>query len=508
MLRTSRRLLCTAENAGSLGAYGKRGTRGSGKSLMGSKLRGQGALSKEDKAAMAAGDLGQDGDHDIDDTLEAGDVLMEVLAEDFRHRRTVEYDRKEDDTGEVITDAERQRQAAEEAKASLPPPRGPRLAQRAYLSHPGVGSGNQYQRQQMAARQKLEAAESAAFNYAMPAEAKAQREHDRRSRARLREHDVIENRIQEAMATGAFDDLPGRGKPLPVNDNVFEAISGEAMAHRILKNAGCAPGWVELGKDIRQMKLNMRANLALGWSDCAPVWPPPPEPVSPLPAEEKASSIDVKVAPKAAGGGWRAYQVPGPLQQATRDDELNGVRHGEDASQASEAPNTAATGATREASTNVPSPAPSDTPSEAQPEAAAEAAAQELAHAVRVAAERGPCPTEWREVLDTFGEEVRSVNKSIDSYNLSVPASWMGVQRLNLSKELERALREAPQRATSLKTERRAKLARGNLGGGTRNGTDGGVRLSVGGTAPEFALHSGPTFPSVFDAVRAALFSR
>mmetsp|Transcript_76730 Transcript_76730/g.152109 ORF Transcript_76730/g.152109 Transcript_76730/m.152109 type:complete len:82 (+) Transcript_76730:312-557(+) len=79
----------------------------------------------------------------------------------------------------------------------------------------------------------------------MPEEAKRQREHERRSRARLREHDVIENRIQEAMVAGAFDNLPGAGKPLNREENVFEAMSGEALAHRVLKNAGCAPGRVE-----------------------------------------------------------------------------------------------------------------------------------------------------------------------------------------------------------------------------------------------------------------------
>ena len=95
---------------------------------------------------------------------------------------------------------------------------------------------------QAAQRQRLEAAEAHAFDYRLPNEVKRQREHERRSRARLRSHDVIENRIQEAMASGAFDDLPGAGKPLQREENVFEAMSGDALAHRVLKNAGIAPG--------------------------------------------------------------------------------------------------------------------------------------------------------------------------------------------------------------------------------------------------------------------------
>ena len=42
----------------------------------------------------------------------------------------------------------------------------------------------------------------------------------------------------QAMASGAFDDLPGMGKPLQHEENVWESMAGEAMAHRILKNAG------------------------------------------------------------------------------------------------------------------------------------------------------------------------------------------------------------------------------------------------------------------------------
>ena len=37
----------------------------------------------------------------------------------------------------------------------------------------------------------------------------------------------------------------GAGKPLAPTENAFEAMSGDALAHRILKNAGCAPAWVE-----------------------------------------------------------------------------------------------------------------------------------------------------------------------------------------------------------------------------------------------------------------------
>ena len=68
------------------------------------------------------------------------------------------------------------------------------------------------------------------------------------SRQRVRES-LVERRIQGAMADGSFDDLPHRGRRLPLED---DAAAGEwAMAHRMLKNAGVAPLWIEADKDVR-----------------------------------------------------------------------------------------------------------------------------------------------------------------------------------------------------------------------------------------------------------------
>jgi hypothetical protein len=60
---------------------------------------------------------------------------------------------------------------------------------------------------------------------------------------------LAEARIQQALETGAFDDLPGAGKPLPLEE---EALVREELrvAHRLLKNAGFIPPAVQLRKDI------------------------------------------------------------------------------------------------------------------------------------------------------------------------------------------------------------------------------------------------------------------
>jgi hypothetical protein len=58
-----------------------------------------------------------------------------------------------------------------------------------------------------------------------------------------------EQAIREAQARGDFDNLPGAGQPLDLHDNVFAAEWQSAF--RMAKNAGAAPLWVELEKEIR-----------------------------------------------------------------------------------------------------------------------------------------------------------------------------------------------------------------------------------------------------------------
>ncbi|MFO7173043.1 MAG: DUF1992 domain-containing protein [Bacillota bacterium] len=60
--------------------------------------------------------------------------------------------------------------------------------------------------------------------------------------------DWVEEQIQEAMARGDFDNLPGKGKPLDLTENPFEK---DWLVHHILKNASVAPEWIELRREIQ-----------------------------------------------------------------------------------------------------------------------------------------------------------------------------------------------------------------------------------------------------------------
>lgn len=51
---------------------------------------------------------------------------------------------------------------------------------------------------------------------------------------------IAERRIEESMAKGDFDDLPGRGRPLELEDDSH--VPPELrMAYKVLRNAGCVP---------------------------------------------------------------------------------------------------------------------------------------------------------------------------------------------------------------------------------------------------------------------------
>ncbi|HKI49464.1 MAG TPA: DnaJ family domain-containing protein [Desulfobacteria bacterium] len=64
---------------------------------------------------------------------------------------------------------------------------------------------------------------------------------------------IIEKKIQDAQENGDFDDLPGKGKPITLEDdrNIPEELR---LTYKILKNADCLPPELELRKEIRTME--------------------------------------------------------------------------------------------------------------------------------------------------------------------------------------------------------------------------------------------------------------
>jgi hypothetical protein len=64
---------------------------------------------------------------------------------------------------------------------------------------------------------------------------------------------IAEQRIEEAMKRGEFDNLPGKGKPLNLDEDMT-VPEHMRMANRIMKNAGVAPPEVSLRKEMNNLK--------------------------------------------------------------------------------------------------------------------------------------------------------------------------------------------------------------------------------------------------------------
>ena len=85
---------------------------------------------------------------------------------------------------------------------------------------------------------------------------------------------LVEERIRKAQEEGLFDNLPGKGKPLKLEDD--SSIPEDLrLTYKILKNSNCLPVEMELRKEIfslRQLldaaidpevRLNIRRKLNL-----------------------------------------------------------------------------------------------------------------------------------------------------------------------------------------------------------------------------------------------------
>ena len=64
---------------------------------------------------------------------------------------------------------------------------------------------------------------------------------------------IIEKRILEAQKKGEFDDLPGTGEPISIEDD-SHVPEDLRLTYKILKNANCVPPEIQLRKDIRKME--------------------------------------------------------------------------------------------------------------------------------------------------------------------------------------------------------------------------------------------------------------
>lgn len=69
---------------------------------------------------------------------------------------------------------------------------------------------------------------------------------------------MIESRIQEAMAAGAFENLAGAGRPLPARPE--ERLAGDNwLGFKVLQNGGLLPAWLDLAREIEALGAEVEA---------------------------------------------------------------------------------------------------------------------------------------------------------------------------------------------------------------------------------------------------------
>lgn len=69
---------------------------------------------------------------------------------------------------------------------------------------------------------------------------------------------AVDKQIREAEERGEFDNLPGRGRPLHLED--WDADWG--IAYHVLKQAGETLPWIALGRDIEAAQARLRGMLS------------------------------------------------------------------------------------------------------------------------------------------------------------------------------------------------------------------------------------------------------
>lgn len=77
----------------------------------------------------------------------------------------------------------------------------------------------------------------------------------------IKQHDLIGVLMAKAVEQGEFDNLEGAGKPLDLDENPFSPAELH-MVHKILKDHGYAPYWIEINKEINDLQANLAKEVA------------------------------------------------------------------------------------------------------------------------------------------------------------------------------------------------------------------------------------------------------
>ena len=73
---------------------------------------------------------------------------------------------------------------------------------------------------------------------------------------------IAQQKIQEAIDAGEFDNLPNAGEKLDL-ESYFALPPHLRMAYSVLKSANCVPGEIELLNDVARLEAKLGATIDL-----------------------------------------------------------------------------------------------------------------------------------------------------------------------------------------------------------------------------------------------------
>ena len=75
----------------------------------------------------------------------------------------------------------------------------------------------------------------------------------------------VEDQIRRAIEGGQFDNLPGKGKPLHLEENPFEDPEWR-LAHHVLRSSGFTLPWIEARRELEAAILAAQQALRRSWA--------------------------------------------------------------------------------------------------------------------------------------------------------------------------------------------------------------------------------------------------
>ncbi|XP_068082433.1 dnaJ homolog subfamily C member 28 isoform X3 [Anabrus simplex] len=191
-------------------------------------------------------------------------IVIEAAYRKLLQKFTSERWRKDEGAGEYgLYYQEKQETVEFDIKHTAP-------QHRQYLSYDGYGSGTPRERQKQYQKFRAVTAIQNVYNHRLSKVPQGEESgllvrdkiHIKKNKSSSEIHRLVEDLIQESMARGDFQNLPGAGKPLPSKGNNPYVDFVTHKINEVLIESGFTPEWITLQREIKNTIHQLREALA------------------------------------------------------------------------------------------------------------------------------------------------------------------------------------------------------------------------------------------------------